>query len=55
MAPAVGIENGRNVGIRQECKMRRSWDSVCLPFVSREYSREKEILTWSGVVPHGWI
>ena len=54
MVPALGIEDGRNVG-RQERRMRGSWESVCLPFVSRECSREKEILTWSGVVPRGWI
>ena len=52
MALALGIEGGRNVG-GLERRMRGSWESVCLPFVSRECSWEKEILTWSGVVPHG--
>ena len=39
---------------RKELEARR-WESVCFPLVSRECSRGKERLTWSSVVPHGWI
>jgi len=39
---------------RKELEARRS-ESIGFLLVSRECSRGKERLTWSTVVPHGWI
>jgi len=40
---------------RKKLEARR-WESVSFPLlVSQEFSRGIERLTWSSVVPHGWI